>query len=52
MKKLLFVLLFTGCAKKQQLTAPPPPLRPDPEPVVKVETQSQKDCDPVEASPS
>ena len=41
---LLFALaLATGCHEKQEVTAPPPPLRPEPEP--KVETQGARDCD-------
>ncbi len=46
MKKLLLVVLL-GCHGKGELTAPPPPLRPDPEPKVEVvAVKEQKDCDP------
>ena len=39
----------TGCRGKQELTAPPPPLRPEAEAGAKNQTV-QKDCDPVDAS--
>jgi hypothetical protein len=48
MKKLLLVFLI-ACHGKQELTAPPPPLRPDPEPkVAVVAVKEQKDCDPTD----
>jgi hypothetical protein len=48
MKKLLLVFLI-ACHGKQELTAPPPPLRPDPEPkVVVAAVKEQKDCDPID----
>lgn len=41
---LLSLALFSaGCAAKQEITAPPPPLRPEPEP--KPEVTTQRDCD-------
>jgi tetratricopeptide (TPR) repeat protein len=36
-----------GCHGKQELTAPPPPLRPDPEPPPPV-VKEQKDCEPTD----
>lgn len=45
---LAFVLLL-GCHEKQELTAPPPPLRPQPQPVATVK-EVGKDCDKVDAS--
>lgn len=39
-----------GCHEKQELTAPPPPLRPEPDPVPVVKDVVQKDCDPVESN--
>jgi hypothetical protein len=50
MKRLLLCLLFVACHEKQELTAPPPPLRPEADPVPVVKTVVQKDCDPVEGS--
>jgi hypothetical protein len=46
MKLLVIALLVTGlgCSKKQELTAPPPPLRPDPEPSAERKIVAQ-DCD-------
>jgi hypothetical protein len=41
------VLLLAACSKKQEVTAPPAPLRPEPEPVVEKEKKVQKDCDVV-----
>lgn len=38
------VLLLAACAKKQELTAPPAPLRPEPEPAASSK-QQQKDCE-------
>lgn len=47
MTRLVFaLLLFGACHEKQELTAPPPPLRPEPEPVVKKSGNDQKDCEP------
>ena len=46
MKVLALVLLFAACHEKQELTAPPPPLRPEPEPVVKKTNSEQKACEP------
>ena len=36
-----------GCHPKQELTAPPPPLRPDPEPAPPA-VKEQKDCEPTD----
>ena len=41
---LLLLLGGVGCHEKQELTAPPPPLRPDPEPVDRPAVV-QQDCD-------
>ena len=49
MKKLLFVLLLVGCHEKQELTPPPPPLRPAAEPKPKAAV-AQKDCDATDPS--
>jgi hypothetical protein len=39
-----------GCHEKEQLTAPPPPLRPEAEPAPPKATAAvQKDCEPVDA---
>ena len=43
---LLALALALGCHEKQEVTAPPPPLRP--EPVPKVESAVAKDCDPTD----
>jgi hypothetical protein len=40
-------LLGSGCHGKQELTAPPPPLRPEAEPAPPTQTAVQKDCEPV-----
>jgi len=39
-------LVFGGCHEKQEATAPPPPLRP--EPVPKPDTSVAKDCEPTD----
>ncbi|HEU4613536.1 MAG TPA: hypothetical protein VFS15_15700 [Kofleriaceae bacterium] len=39
-------LACSGCHEKQEVTAPPPPLRPEPEP--KPVVQVAKDCDPID----
>lgn len=41
-------LSLGACSKKQEVTAPPPPLRPEPEPVVGANRLVQKDCNPTE----
>ncbi len=54
MKKTLAVILsgfaffgaLSACAKAQQLTAPPPPLRPEPDPPPPKEPTVAKDCEP------
>ncbi|HEY0480309.1 MAG TPA: hypothetical protein VGD37_22475 [Kofleriaceae bacterium] len=43
-------LALAGCHEKQAPTAPPPPLRPEPEPAAqKSAASSQKDCEPMDA---
>jgi hypothetical protein len=42
---LAVALALVGCHEKQELTAPPPPFRPEAEPAPEVKTV-QKDCDP------
>jgi len=46
-KRLLMIALVVGCHEKQELTAPPPPLRPEPEPVATA-PKAQKDCEPTD----
>lgn len=41
---LVGALLLAACAKKQEPTLPPPPLRPEPEPVADA-TKKEKDCE-------
>ncbi len=43
----LVALALAACSKKQEITAPPPPLRPEAEPVQR-EKVVAKDCDPTE----
>jgi hypothetical protein len=38
--------LALGCAGKPEITAPPPPLRPEAEPPPKQQAAAQKDCEP------
>ncbi len=40
-------LALAACSKKQEITAPPAPLRPEPEPVVDTSKKEQKDCEVV-----
>lgn len=41
-------MVAAGCHEKQEMTAPPPPLRPEAEAALpKAQTAAQKDCDPV-----
>jgi hypothetical protein len=49
MKRILMIALvvLAGCPEKHELTAPPPPLRPDPEPAVTA-PKAQKDCEPTD----
>jgi lipopolysaccharide biosynthesis regulator YciM len=42
---LAAILLVAACGGKQEITAPPPPLRPEPEPVVDTGKPQQKDCE-------
>jgi len=44
---LIAVSASWGCHGKQELTAPPPPLRPDPEPPPPT-VKEQKDCEPTD----
>ncbi len=37
-----------GCHGKQELTPPPPPLRPEPDAQPKTAAASQKDCEPID----
>lgn len=46
MKKLLLVFLI-ACGGSHEMTAPPPPLRPDPEPAPP-SVKEQKDCEPTD----
>ncbi|MEO8702028.1 MAG: hypothetical protein ABI867_18425 [Kofleriaceae bacterium] len=48
MKRFLLVLIvLAACKPKQELTAPPPPLRPEAEPApVTVKVEIPKDCEP------
>ena len=45
---LIATVLAVGCHEKQAPTAPPPPLRPEPEP--KAETAVAQDCEPTDPS--
>lgn len=47
MKRLLLGLLLIGCHEKQEVTAPPPPMRPEAEPPVEAPKAAAKDCDPI-----
>src|ERR1700689_452194 len=38
---------IAGCHEKQELTPPPPPLRPDPEPAPDTK-KVEKDCEPID----
>jgi hypothetical protein len=44
---VIAALLLAACSKKQEVTAPPAPLRPEPEPVVDTTKKEQKDCEVV-----
>jgi hypothetical protein len=44
---LLAITLSAACHGKQEMTAPPPPLRPDPEPAPPT-VKEQKDCEPTD----
>lgn len=53
MKRLVSLMfaasaLLGACHSKQELTAPPPPLRPEPDPPPPPPAEAQKDCDPTE----
>ncbi|MBA3397409.1 MAG: hypothetical protein H0T89_32585 [Deltaproteobacteria bacterium] len=39
-----------GCGGTQEVTPPPPPLRPEPEPVAEKPKSTQQDCEPTEGS--
>ena len=41
----LAVLFLGACTKKQEITTPPPPLRPEPEPLPDSGKKQQKDCE-------
>jgi len=46
----LFCVAGAGCHEKQELTAPPPPLRPEAEAgPAKPQAATQKDCEPIDA---
>lgn len=47
MKKLLLLAFVAACGGSQEMTAPPPPLRPDPEPLPK-QAAADKDCAPTD----
>lgn len=47
MKRALVLVLLFACGGKQELTAPPPPLRPEPEPPPP-SVKEQKDCEPTD----
>jgi hypothetical protein len=50
MKVFLLAVLLVACRPKQELTAPPPPLRPEAEPVeTKAKVEVPKDCEPTAA---
>jgi hypothetical protein len=44
---LAFLLAFGGCHEKEEVTPPPPPLRPDPDPAADP-SRAPKDCDPTD----
>jgi tetratricopeptide (TPR) repeat protein len=48
MRRLLAVLVVAACGGPQEITAPPPPLRPEPEPVVDPSKGVPLDCEPVD----
>ena len=42
-------MVAAGCHEKQELTAPPPPLRPEAEAAsTKLQSEAQKDCEPMD----
>ncbi len=47
MKRLILIAFVAACHGKGELTAPPPPLRPEPEPKPPTE-KVQKDCEPTD----
>jgi hypothetical protein len=49
MRSAIIALALAACVRKGDLTAPPPPLRPDPEPAPEAKAAS-KDCDPINPS--
>jgi hypothetical protein len=46
----LLAVALAACAGEQKITPPPPPLRPDPEPVEQARLSVQKDCEPTEGT--
>ncbi len=55
MKRLLSLMVLSSallgaCHAKQELTAPPPPLRPEPDPPPPPPAEAQKDCDATESA--
>jgi hypothetical protein len=46
-RALLIALAVAGCHGKQELTAPPPPLRPEPQPTAQ-QKPVEKDCEPTD----
>jgi len=44
---VVLALLLAACSKKQEVTAPPAPLRPEPEPMADAGKKEQKDCEAV-----
>jgi hypothetical protein len=47
MMRWLWIVLLVACHEKQELTAPPPPLRPEPAPTV-AQPKAPKDCEPTD----
>jgi len=47
LNRALVLALLIACGGKQEMTAPPPPLRPEPEPRPPI-AKEQKDCEPTD----